>query len=52
MVSVADDGVGIPPTMLGRVFEMITQADRTLEKTTGGLGIGLSSSKGWSGCTA
>ncbi len=32
--------------MLGRVFEMFTQVDRTLEKTTGGLGIGLSLVKG------
>jgi len=41
VVTVTDDGVGIPPAMLGRVFEMFTQVDRTLEKTTGGLGIGL-----------
>ena len=45
-VAVADDGIGIPPAMLGRVFEMFTQVDRTLEKTTGGLGIGLSLVKG------
>jgi PAS domain S-box-containing protein len=41
-VSVADNGIGIPPAMLRRVFEMFTQVDRTLEKTTGGLGVGLS----------
>ena len=46
VVSVKDDGIGIPPAMLGRVFEMFTQVDRTLEKTTGGLGIGLSLVKG------
>jgi PAS domain S-box-containing protein len=46
VVVVADDGVGIPPHMVGRVFEMFTQVDRTLEKTTGGLGIGLSLVKG------
>lgn len=46
VVSVADDGIGIPPAMLGRVFEMFIQVDRTLEKTTGGLGIGLSLVKG------
>ncbi len=45
-VSVADDGIGIPTAMLGKVFEMFTQVDRTLEKTTGGLGIGLSLVKG------
>ena len=46
VVVVADDGIGIPPNMVGRVFEMFTQVDRTLEKTTGGLGIGLSLVKG------
>ncbi len=45
-VSVKDNGIGIPVAMLGRVFEMFTQVDRTLEKTTGGLGIGLSLAKG------
>ena len=33
-------------TVLGKVFEMFTQVDRALEKTTGGLGIGLSLVKG------
>ena len=46
LVSVKDDGIGIPPAMLNKVFEMFTQVDRTLEKTTGGLGIGLSLVKG------
>ena len=46
LVTVKDDGIGIPPAMLDRVFEMFTQVDRTLEKTTGGLGIGLSLVKG------
>ncbi len=46
IVSVADDGIGIPPAMLIKVFEMFTQVDRALEKTTGGLGIGLSLVKG------
>lgn len=43
---VADNGIGIPQGMLGQVFEMFTQVDRSLEKTTGGLGIGLSLVKG------
>ena len=42
MIAVKDDGIGIPPAIIGRVFEMFTQADRTLEKRAGGLGIGLS----------
>ncbi|MCW1923927.1 PAS domain S-box protein [Luteolibacter arcticus] len=46
VLSIADNGIGIPPHMLGRIFEMFTQMDRTLEKTTGGLGIGLSLVKG------
>ncbi len=45
-VSVADEGIGIPSAMLDKVFVMFTQVDRTLEKTTGGLGIGLSLVKG------
>jgi PAS domain S-box-containing protein len=40
-VSVRDTGAGIPPEMLGRVFEMFTQVDRTRDRTDGGLGIGL-----------
>ena len=36
-----DNGIGIPPDMLPRVFEMFTQVDRTLERAQGGLGIGL-----------
>ena len=41
VLSVKDTGVGIPPHMLPRVFEMFTQVDRSLEKAKGGLGIGL-----------
>ena len=42
VVSVKDTGVGIPPDMLPKIFEMFTQVDRSLEKAQGGLGIGLS----------
>jgi PAS domain S-box-containing protein len=41
VVSVRDDGIGIPGDMLARVFEMFTQVDRSLERSQGGLGIGL-----------
>ena len=41
VLSVRDNGVGIPPEMLSRVFEMFVQLDRSLERTAGGLGIGL-----------
>lgn len=40
-VSVADDGIGIPADMMPKIFDMFTQADRTLERSEGGLGIGL-----------
>ena len=46
VVSIKDNGIGIPPGMLDKVFVMFAQVDRTLEKTTGGLGIGLSLVKG------
>jgi PAS domain S-box-containing protein len=41
LISVQDSGVGIPPQMLPRVFDMFAQVDRTLERSQGGLGIGL-----------
>jgi PAS domain S-box-containing protein len=42
VVSVKDSGIGIPAPMLSKVFEMFTQVDRNLERSQGGLGIGLS----------
>ena len=44
-VSVRDNGYGIPPAMQTRIFEIFTQVDRELEKSQGGLGIGLSIAK-------
>jgi PAS domain S-box-containing protein len=41
VVSVRDTGAGIPAEMLPRVFEMFTQINRTLNRSQGGLGIGL-----------
>ena len=38
---VTDSGVGIPPPMLPKVFELFTQVDQTLHRAQGGLGIGL-----------
>jgi signal transduction histidine kinase len=42
---VRDDGVGIAADMLDPIFEMFAQADRSLERTTSGLGVGLSLSR-------
>jgi signal transduction histidine kinase len=42
VIRVRDTGVGIAQDMLPRVFEMFTQADKSLNRSQGGLGIGLS----------
>jgi PAS domain S-box-containing protein len=41
VVRVEDTGLGIPPDKLASIFEMFTQVDRSLERSQGGLGIGL-----------
>lgn len=41
VVAVRDTGIGIPSDKLTAVFDMFTQVDRSLEKSLGGLGIGL-----------
>jgi signal transduction histidine kinase len=41
VVRVADNGVGIPPEMLPRVFDLFTQVGKHLDRAQGGLGIGL-----------
>jgi PAS domain S-box-containing protein len=45
VVTVEDNGIGIPAHLLPEVFEMFTQLDRRLEKSQSGLGIGLTIAK-------
>ena len=40
-VSVRDNGIGIPVSHLGAVFDMFMQVDRSDRRAQGGLGIGL-----------
>ena len=39
---VQDNGIGIEPDLLPRIFELFTQAKRSADRLQGGLGIGLS----------
>jgi signal transduction histidine kinase/ActR/RegA family two-component response regulator len=41
-VAVLDNGIGIAPGMLSSVFELFTQARQGLDRSRGGLGLGLS----------
>lgn len=41
VLRVRDTGVGIAPEILPHVFDLFTQADRSLDRSQGGLGIGL-----------
>jgi len=41
VVRVRDNGLGMSPELLGRVFEIFTQGHRGLDRGEGGLGIGL-----------
>jgi signal transduction histidine kinase len=41
LVAVSDDGIGLEPALLTRVFDLFTQAERTSDRSQGGLGLGL-----------
>lgn len=45
-ISVRDTGIGIPADSLENIFDMFSQVDRSIERSTGGLGIGLALVKG------
>ena len=45
LISVRDNGMGIPPDMLPRVFDMFAQVEPKLRSSQGGLGIGLTLAK-------
>jgi hypothetical protein len=40
-ISIADDGIGMDATFLPHVFDLFTQAERTPDRSQGGLGLGL-----------
>ncbi|WP_254511465.1 PAS domain-containing hybrid sensor histidine kinase/response regulator [Anatilimnocola floriformis] len=46
VVSVRDTGIGIPVNALPTIFDMFSQVDRSMERSKGGLGIGLALVKG------
>jgi signal transduction histidine kinase/ActR/RegA family two-component response regulator len=41
LLSVSDDGIGMAPSLVEHVFELFTQAERTPDRSQGGLGLGL-----------
>jgi len=41
LISVRDTGIGISAEMLPRIFDLFTQADRSIDRSHGGLGVGL-----------
>jgi len=40
-ISISDTGIGIPPALLGHIFDLFTQGDASTERAQGGLGLGL-----------
>ena len=46
VLAVRDDGAGIEPALLPRLFDAFAQGDRSLDRARGGLGLGLAVVKG------
>lgn len=42
IVTIEDDGIGMEPELVERVFDLFSQAKRTSDRSAGGLGLGLS----------
>ncbi len=40
-IGISDDGIGMAPDFAGRAFDLFTQAERTSDRASGGLGLGL-----------
>jgi signal transduction histidine kinase len=45
VITVSDDGIGMEPGLVERVFDLFTQAERTPDRSQGGLGLGLALAK-------
>jgi DNA-binding response OmpR family regulator len=45
-VVISDDGIGIEPALLPHIFDVFAQAEQSLDRTRGGLGLGLAVAKG------
>jgi CheY-like chemotaxis protein len=41
IIRIIDNGIGLPKHLLPHVFDLFTQADRSLDRSQGGLGVGL-----------
>ena len=40
-ISIADNGIGVPPTLAPRIFDLFIQGERSSDRSQGGLGLGL-----------
>jgi signal transduction histidine kinase len=45
LLAITDDGIGMAPALVERVFDLFTQAERTPDRSQGGLGLGLALAK-------